>query len=496
MSEPIQRSTVRRFAHGTAWSLGGNVVLRACNVFTAIVIARALGKEEFGAFGIFQSTVGLLQVFVSYGMGLTATKFIAEHRTSEPARAGHVLAISRFCAAVLSIIVGLATYLLAGFIGSGLLGHAELKSLLQIGSIALAFGAYNGAQLGALTGLERFSAVARINAISGLAFLGLTIVGAKLWGVWGAVAGNSASSCLACLVTVPVLRREIRTSRIPVSLEGPAENWRELYRFSLPAMIASSLASPVTWICAAMLLRVGGGFGEVAIINAANQWRNLLLFLPAVMTQVSLPLLASSRISMNQEPRSGFVRTLLLTQAATDIIAMALGSALMLAATVALSVYGKTFSSGAPVLIIIVLASLYQCFVSSVQPALEATGRMWLGARLNIVWAAANLAFCALTVSRLGAMGVALANAISYLILSLCSIDALKNTTPPGFRTNVLVNGACATTLAVVCLFLHGTLRLCVAIPLAVSNILLVLWRNSARFDSGMAWLKRALAAS
>jgi len=42
-----------------------------------IVVARILGKEEFGQLAIVQSTVGMLGVIAGLGLGLTATKHVA-----------------------------------------------------------------------------------------------------------------------------------------------------------------------------------------------------------------------------------------------------------------------------------------------------------------------------------------------------------------------------------------------------------------------------------
>ena len=43
-----------------------------------------------------------------------------------------------------------------------------------------------------------------------------------------------------------------------------------------------------------------GGYGELGIFNAANQWRNLVLFVPASLAQVVLPILANLQALGNQ----------------------------------------------------------------------------------------------------------------------------------------------------------------------------------------------------
>ena len=48
------------------------------------------------------------------------------------------------------------------------------------------------------------------------------------------------------------------------------------------------------WLANAVLAHQPGGYGELGLFNAANQWRLALLLLPSVLIRVALPLMASS----------------------------------------------------------------------------------------------------------------------------------------------------------------------------------------------------------
>ena len=67
-----------RLAQGAFWSLSGAVLARGLGLLATIFVARLLGKEGFGALGLIQSTVGMFGVVAGFGMGMTATKNIAE----------------------------------------------------------------------------------------------------------------------------------------------------------------------------------------------------------------------------------------------------------------------------------------------------------------------------------------------------------------------------------------------------------------------------------
>src|ERR1035441_10583236 len=83
-----------RLAKGAFWSLLGTVLSRSLSVVSSILVARMLGKVGMGELGIIQGTVGILSAFAGLGMGLTATKFVAEYRTKDPKCAGAMMGLS------------------------------------------------------------------------------------------------------------------------------------------------------------------------------------------------------------------------------------------------------------------------------------------------------------------------------------------------------------------------------------------------------------------
>src|ERR1700722_8315688 len=79
-----------RIARGTFWMLMGAVISRMLGLLTSILLARILGKIAFGELSIIQSTTGLFGAFAGLGIGITATKYVAEFRESKPVRCGRV----------------------------------------------------------------------------------------------------------------------------------------------------------------------------------------------------------------------------------------------------------------------------------------------------------------------------------------------------------------------------------------------------------------------
>ena len=97
-----------RFAKGVFWSLSGAMIFRGLALFSSIIAARILGKVGFGELSIIQSTVGMFGVFAGFGLGMTATKYVAEYRIKDPAKAGRIVAISNLLAIVFGGLIFLA----------------------------------------------------------------------------------------------------------------------------------------------------------------------------------------------------------------------------------------------------------------------------------------------------------------------------------------------------------------------------------------------------
>ena len=118
---PIQRAIGRlrssplgmRLAWGAFWSLAGAVISRGLALLSSILVARLLGKTGFGELGMIQSTVGMFGAFAGFGLGLTATKHVAEFRQKDPVKAGRILALANIIALASGGIMTVALLVMA-----------------------------------------------------------------------------------------------------------------------------------------------------------------------------------------------------------------------------------------------------------------------------------------------------------------------------------------------------------------------------------------------
>ena len=70
------------------------------------------------------------------------------------------------------------------------------------------------------------------------------------------------------------------------------EELEVLWKFSLPAILAGLMVGPTTWYCNYLLVTSKNGYEHMATFDIANQWRNTILFIPAALAQIALPLMS------------------------------------------------------------------------------------------------------------------------------------------------------------------------------------------------------------
>ena len=149
-----------RLARGTFWTVTGAVISRLLGLLGFVILARFLGKVPFGELGTIQTTVGMFGSFAGLGIGITATKYVAEWREMEPVRCGRVIGFSLGASLVGGTLAGLGLVLFGGWLAAHTLAAPQLAPLLRAGSALVVFSTLQGAYLGALSGFEAFKQVA------------------------------------------------------------------------------------------------------------------------------------------------------------------------------------------------------------------------------------------------------------------------------------------------------------------------------------------------
>lgn len=407
-----------RLVHGSLWSLAGSLLSRLLALAAAVLVARILGKASYGELGIVQSTIGMFGTLAGFGMGTTAAKFVAEFRSTDPAKAGRIIALSSIVSWCTGITLGAVLFCFAPWLARNSLAAPELTPYIQLSALLLVLSAINGAQTGVLSGFEVFRKIAWVNGLTGLLNFPLVVGGAMLFELPGVIWGMIIAQASGCLANLLIWRREAARLQIPVtSWSMTTSELPLLWRFAVPATLGSLLVNPVEWACTAMLARQPNGFEHVGALSAANQWFGALLWLPYVMAQSLMPVL-SERMGVNDITRS----TKLLIVSITISVAITLPFVILgsLLSRHIMGAYGEDFIRDWPTLVV----SLATCAVVAAQvpvgTMIAASGRMWLGFYMNLLWAIVFLVMAWLLV-HWGAIGLASARFFAYTAQGICA---------------------------------------------------------------------------
>jgi O-antigen/teichoic acid export membrane protein len=413
-----------RLARGIFWSVAGSVISRGLMLCATVLVARMLGKTVYGELGMVQSTIGMFGVFAGFGLGMTATKHVAEFRRCDPERAGRIIGISGLFAMLTGGLMALGMLILAPWLAECTISAPHLDGVLRIGALILFISALNGAQTGALSGFEAFKTIAHVNLFIGLISFPILVTGAWFGGLTGAIWALAINLGFNWLINHLALRKVARRYSVPFTLTGCCREWPVLWKFSLPAALSGALVGPVNWACGALLVNQADGYAEMGLFSAANQWRIAVLFIPGMLGQVLLPLLSN----LNGESAGlKYQKVLVLNVFLNFGIALAAVLPLVLLANYVMSAYGPGFEKGAGVLRILSGSAVLVAVNSVVGQSISSRGKMWVGFTFNALWGVVLLTTASILLHKgYGAFGLAYATLIAYILHTIWQITYLN----------------------------------------------------------------------
>ena len=469
-------SNSARFARGTFWLTSSTVASLILGMIASIAVARMLNKTDFGKLGMVVNTIAMLGTFAGLGLGLTSTKYVAEFRLIDPARASRVINLVNTLAAYSGGAVSLLLFIFAKELSTHVLNAPELANVLRMGTVLLFFNTLNGTQSGALSGLEAFRTLTKVNVIRGAINFPIMITATYLFGLSGAVAGTVISGSAGWLLNHLALIKERSISNLPANGGKAFDEFGILWKFSLPALIGGALAGPVLWIANTILANQPGGYGELGLVNAANQWRNLITMLPSIFCSAALPILSSEQNSASDNRE-----TLDLTQKVTISIIIPVYTVTIFLGDFIMGLYGKSFSGGYSVLVGITFAICLMAIANVGGTNLAASGKMWTGFFYNLVWGLVLVGFVYKYAAVGGAKAYALGYVVAYAVLFALMLWYLKNIFKRRTLALMLSSIAYLGLLTLICLELSVNNRFVLAVPFIILSIIvsfLILGRN------------------
>lgn len=405
----------QRMAVGAAWSMAGAIAERVVTFAGSVVIVRLLGQTSFGSLAILQSTLSMVGVCAGLGLGVTATKYVAELKERDPQRLGRILTLIHRVALASGLSIGGVVAVGSGFISTHVLNMPQDADLLALSALAVLFNTLQSYQSGALIGFEAMRKNTLAGVYSVLLSVPMNVSLTYSCGLTGAVWGMVLGSVARWIISGVVLTDCLKSWRIPEVSHGWAREWRSICDFAAPALLSTMLVTPVHWICHALLVNTPQGKEQMAVLGVVNQWYYALLLLPMAAGRIVLPVLTQTLTAKGSRASSNVLRIGMLANAATVVpfaVALVVGGPFLM------KLYGDSFAAEWPVLAVTAATASLVAIQMPVGSILAASGRMWLGAAMNLGWAVVYVGGSWLLRDQ-GAMGIAAALLGAYIIHAL-----------------------------------------------------------------------------
>jgi len=273
-----------KFVQDSFWALLGNILAKGLSLLGAIIVARILGKETFGEFGTIKSTLMNVAIFSTFGLGYTATKFIAENKKKNIHYLNIINYYSSKISFAVSAVMAIILFLTSDYVADVILEAPHLAKHLKIVSVWVVFSSITTAQIGVLAGFGAYKPMAKINAYVGILGFVSSIVLTYYWNLTGAL--------LALLVT-QILNWYLNHKEVKKYLPKVNEIRKDIsflkkmLKFSFPVTLQEALYSIISWLMILVLIRLTN-YGQVGLYSAALQWSVVILFIPSILRNVVL----------------------------------------------------------------------------------------------------------------------------------------------------------------------------------------------------------------
>ncbi|MHB0965828.1 MAG: oligosaccharide flippase family protein [Bellilinea sp.] len=379
----LSRPVMARFFKGSFWAFIGTILSQGLMLLSTIIITRNIGDLKFGEYTAVHNVIILFSQFSGLGLGLTATKYVSELLQRNKEATGPLLG-SQYKLAIIASVITIVLFLIAApTIATNVLHASQLLYYLQLGSVTLLLNSINSLQVGILSGLEEFKSVALINLVRGMAFIICVILFVPNSLIFGVIYALIISALLSCVISQLIINSSLKDIGISISYKKINKDFGFVKNFSIPALLSSSIIPIVVLISNTIITNESNGFSELGIFNAANQWKQIIVFLPGVIGTSIMPIMSSLNATNDQ---SSIRKIIFLSLLISGLFAVSIAAILFLFSNSIMGFYGKEFENRGVVLQLVALYSFLLAVESPVAQLIATFNNMWTGFAMNISW--------------------------------------------------------------------------------------------------------------
>lgn len=354
------------FFSDSIWMLCGNGVGNGLLLIAGIIVARILGKDLYGEYGLVKTTMFYIASLSTFGLGFTITKYVASCMATKNKKLKSYIYYSLQITMIFSILLAIMLMLFSKQLAL-FLNEPRLTNVLFFLAVLIVLRALNTCMIGILAGLKDFKSISLNVTYSGISMLCL----APPLTIYFSLYGSLIALLISQLTYLILNSRVISHVYCGLNEEITSSTRKELVAFSFPIALQELSFMLCNWGIALMIPKLCS-FGEYGVFSAASQWNAIILYIPSVLANVILSYLAGTvedkvihSKNLNIMTKVNFLSSLI-----PFIIVFALSSPIA-------SLYGQTFSGLQSTLIILVLSTVFVAISNVYSSELISHGRVW-----------------------------------------------------------------------------------------------------------------------
>jgi len=382
----LSDSPIAAWLRGAGWLFTSSLVERAAALVQTVMIARAIGIENYGRYALLFSTISLLIPLVGLQLPYAIIYFVSRYQEREPERAGAVVLLGRRLTLATTVGVVAIAVIFSLPLSQWLYNASGYRMAIILGAVILSASVQAGLSDTLLQASERFRtlALARLGAalitLAALAWAALLTTG--LTPVLLVIAGGG----LVRLAMVAIPARKISARLVAhTDFRAALRQGSVILHFSLPSGLLSLLIGLSTWIGNYYLTREPDRLKDMAAINTGVQWRTPILVVMASLSSAILPMLGRYLETADHAQTNRLQRYHILLNTGTALVFSVIA---VLSSGLILAAYGPEFRSQQFLFSLFLVALVPTAYVTARQQELVASGRLWMQLLLSVPFAA------------------------------------------------------------------------------------------------------------
>jgi O-antigen/teichoic acid export membrane protein len=410
-------STRGLVARGALGAFAVKVAAAGIGLGIEVLLARALGVNQFGIFAYVWAWLTVLALVAKFGWDTALVRFVPVYTTGE--RPGLLAGLLRYADRfVLLTSVGMAVAVVAAVTVARNHLSAGLWSTFIIGAVALPFISLTELCRGALQGLKRVVRGYVPGSVIRPVFLGL-LVGALLLAGDGQVSAGTAMACNVLAVAIAFgvgLRWRGQALPAELSNHSPRYEYRQWLSVAAPLLVIAGM-NVIMGQSDIIIVGYLKSARSAGIYTTATKISGLVAFGLSAANTVVAPLIAELYEAGRREELQRMVR---FATRGILVFTLPVAIALALLGKIALAMFGAAFVTGYSALLLLLAAQAVNALSGPVGYLMIMTRYQGTAAAILSIAAIVNIGLNVVLVPRFGLQGAAAASLVTTAAWNVC----------------------------------------------------------------------------